>query len=202
VILNGKSVSESEWFGFSWGRIGVPVIFIAGDDRLQADVKPTMPWARFVMTKRATSASTADLRPVDEVHAEMKVKAKDAIEHLAEMKVMKIGAPIRATLHAVPPASLMSLQDVPGLDYKDNSVTFVAADFPAAYKGILGLVRVATSGYASVMNETLRASGMAPQITSQYRENLFARWTDNESGRWTAPAPQAVPAGRKYHGSN
>ncbi len=202
VLLNGKSVSESEWFGYSWGRIGVPVIFDAGDDRLQADIAPTMPWVRFVVTKKATSVSTVELLPVDQVHAEMTAKAKDAITHLSEMKVMKIAIPIRTTLHAVPPATLVMLKDVPGLDYNDSAVTFMAADFPAAYKGLMGLLRVATGGYTSVMNETLRASGTAPQITAAYREALFNRWADFGSGRWTPPPPAAREPGRKYHGSN
>ena len=74
MLLNGTSITESEVVGYSWGRVGVPMILVTGDDRLRDDLK-VMPWIEFVVTKKATSASTVELRPVDAVHAEMREKA-------------------------------------------------------------------------------------------------------------------------------
>ncbi|HKN67918.1 MAG TPA: M55 family metallopeptidase, partial [Gemmatimonadaceae bacterium] len=65
-----------------------------------------MPWLEFVVTKKATSASTVELRPVDAVHAEMREKAARAVRNLSKAKVMTLATPMRAGLHAVPPASL------------------------------------------------------------------------------------------------
>jgi len=59
MLLNGKSITESEIVAYSWGRVGVPLIFVSGDDRLQNDLK-VMPWLEFVVTKKATSSSTVD----------------------------------------------------------------------------------------------------------------------------------------------
>lgn len=39
-----RSITETELIALSWGRVGVPVIFASGDDRLAADLA-TMPWA-------------------------------------------------------------------------------------------------------------------------------------------------------------
>ena len=89
VLLNGKPITESEIVAYSWGRVGVPLIFVSGDDRLQNDLK-IMPWIEFVVTKKATSASTVELRPVDSVHAEMREKAARAVRNLAKAKVMKV----------------------------------------------------------------------------------------------------------------
>jgi len=33
-ILNGMSINESELLACSWGRIGIPLILVSGDDKL------------------------------------------------------------------------------------------------------------------------------------------------------------------------
>lgn len=198
MILNGMAVTETEIVGYSWGRVGVPVIFASGDDRLEADLATPMPWVEFVRVKTATSASSADPRPVDEARSDLTAGARRAVEEFGRARAMRLSAPVRATLHAVPPADLSMLAAVPGIDYADQRVTFEAGDFRAAYDGLVGLVTVARGGYASVMAETGRALA-GPEFGATYADALFGRWLDFESGRWSVPAP--VPdAPRTYHG--
>ena len=196
VRLNGKSVTETEIVALSWGRVGVPVIFASGDDRLAADLA-TMPWIRYVTVKEATSASTANPYPVDEVRAQLRSEAQAALEGLSSARVMEISTPIDATLDAVPPASLAALEGVPGIDYEDGSVNFTTDTFREAYDGLRALVRVAGAGYSSVMGEVLQ--GFDPGGATYSRE-LFARWMDYESGRWTPLPSQSGTEGRVYHG--
>jgi D-amino peptidase len=200
ILLNDRAITETELVGFSFGRAGVPVIFASGDDRLGADLA-TMPWIEFVTTKKATSASTAELRPQDEVRAELEAAAKRAIERRGEAKVMKIQGTITATIRAVPPASLQVLEGVPGVDYEDESVTFVAKDFKAAYDGLVELIGVATTNYSRVLVESLRSSPEGSKFLSEYNDKLVGRWLDFESGRWTPPAPEPPPEGQRYHGA-
>src|SRR5690349_20834968 len=115
MLINDKPITESEIVAYSWGRVGVPLIFVSGDDRLQNDLT-IMPWLEFVVTKKATSASTVELRPVDAVHAEMREKAARALRNLSKAKVMTLATPMRAGLHAVPPASLALLKGIPGIN--------------------------------------------------------------------------------------
>jgi D-amino peptidase len=198
VLINGKSITESEIVAYSWGRVGVPLIFVSGDDRLEHDLE-VLPWLEFVVTKKATSASTVELRNVDSVHVEMKEKAARAVRNIAKAKVLKVAEPLEAGLHAVPPASLASLAAVPGIDYANETVTFKAKDYRAAYDGVLGLVRVATSGYPSVLNETVQALPDGKQVMATYRDALFMRWMDAESGRWKAP-PRPPASNKTFHG--
>jgi D-amino peptidase len=191
IQLNGRSITESEIVAYSWGRVGVPLIFVSGDDRLQNDLE-IMPWLEFVVTKKATSASTVELRNVDSVHAEMRAKAAQAVKNIAKAKTLTISGPISAALHAVPPASLESLKGVPGISYADNTVTFTAPDFKAAYDGVVGLVTAARPGYSSVLSETVRKLPDAPKVLAEYSDALFMRWMDYESGRWKPPAPSAA----------
>ena len=202
IILNGRAVTETELVALSWGRAGVPFIFASGDDKLAKDLQ-TMPWIRFVTTKKATSASTVELRDVATVHAEMRAQAADAVRSLAKAKVMKIGAPIQASLRAVPPASLAVLKDVPGiaLSASGDTVTFEAKDFGAAYDGIVAFIGVATGTYARVLDEVVRARPDSADLQMKQREALMMRWLDVESGRYQAPPPPSPTPGRKYYGA-
>ena len=197
-VLNDMPVTETEVVGYSWGRVGVPVIFASGDDRLAADLAGPMPWVEFVVVKTATSASTADPRPVSEARADLTAYARRAMENYQGAQAMRLGEPVTAQLHAVPPADLSMLAGVPGIDYADQRVTFEAPDFRAAYDGLVGLVTVARGGYSGVMSETGRAMA-GPAFGPTYSDALFARWLDFESGRWSPP--EANPsAPRTFHG--
>ena len=200
ISLNDRAITETELVAFSFGRAGVPLIFASGDDRLASDLA-SMPWIEFVTTKKATSASTAELRPQDEVRAELEAAARRAIEKRGEARVMKIEGPIQATLRAVPPASLQVLEGVPGIHYEDESVTFVARDFQEAYDGLIELIGVATTNYSRVLVENLRVSPDGSKFLAEYNDQLVGRWLDFESGRWTPPAPTPAPEGQRYHGA-
>jgi D-amino peptidase len=198
MLLNDKSITESEIVAYSWGRVGVPVIFVSGDDRLRDDLA-VMPWIEFVVTKKATSASTVELRPVDAVHAEMREKAARAVRNVSRAKVMTLTTPLRAGLHAVPPASLASLKGIPGIAYANETVTFTAPDFRAAYDGVIALVGAARASYPQVLQETVRKQPDGSKIMADYSDALFMRWMDYESGRWQPPV--APPRSAKtFHG--
>lgn len=197
-ILNGRSITETELFALSWGRVDVPLIFASGDDRLAKDLV-TMPWIKYVTVKQARSANTAVPRPLIEARADLTASAKRAVENLSAAKVMKITTPITAALHVVPPASLERMDGFPGVDYADNTVTFQAVDLAEAYEGITSIVRVATRGYISVLGEVLDAHPDASEIREAYGEALMARWFDVESGRWQ-PEEETPPPPRKYYG--
>jgi D-amino peptidase len=204
-IMNGMSLSEPEIIGYSWARVNVPVIYVAGDEVLgKKDLATTMPWIEFVAVKRGTSASTAELFPLDQVRASMRAAAKRAVENLSKMKTMSLKAPITAALRARPPASLAVLDSVPGIDYKDNTVTFAARDFEHAYRGIVALTNVASlAGAQSTTTAALRQRPDWAQLSRGISEFRINRWLDYESGRWSPPPP--VPAeirnaGKKFFG--
>jgi D-amino peptidase len=200
LIMNGRHITETEIIGCSWGRVGVPVIFASGDDRLAADLAPTMPWVEFVTVKTATSASTADLRPVVEARADLREGARRALENRDAARSMRLTEPVRAGIRAVPPAGLSVLEGVPGIEFEGDAVTFTAGTFREAYDGLLALVGVARTAYAGVLQETIRARPDGNALMRTYGDRLFDRWLDYESGRWSPPEPPAPPQRRRYHG--
>lgn len=197
-VLNGMPVTETEIVGYSWGRVGVPVIFASGDDRLAVDLAGPMPWVEMVVVKTATSASSAEPRPVDEARADLTAGARRAAEGYLEASVMRLVEPVEAQLHAVPPADLSMLDGVPGIRYADQRVTFTADQFRGAYDGLVELVTVARGGYSGVVAETARSMA-GPAFGPTYSDALFARWLDFESGRWERPAAPP-PASGPFHG--
>jgi D-amino peptidase len=199
IIMNDKSITETELVGYSWGRVGVPVIMVTGDDKLAGDLK-VMPWIEYVQVKKATSASTVELRPLPDVHAEMKAKAAKAMKGIASATVMKIKEPIKAALRVVPPAGLDRLKNLPGIDYKDNVATFTAENFGKAYDGLIALIGIATTNYSTVDAEVIRNLPNGKDIQVQIGDARMMRWLDYESGRWK-PEPAATPAPRKYYGA-
>lgn len=201
LLINGQPITETELVALSWGRVGVPVIFASGDDRLARDLQ-TMPWIQFVTVKEATAADSARLRPVDEARADLRAAAQRAVESLASAKVMKVNTPIFATLHAVPPASLELLDGLPGIDYADGRLTFVTDDLHVAYDGLVAAVGVATNGYVSVLREVIRGRPDGDEIIAAFQDALSQRWFDQESGRYQPPAPSTdgPDASERYHG--
>jgi D-amino peptidase len=201
LLINGQSITETELVALSWGRVGVPVIFASGDDRLANDLQ-TMPWIQYVTVKEAIAADSAIPRPMDEARADLRASAQRAVESLAAAKVMKVSAPIYASLHAVPPASLRFLDGIPGVNYRNDTLTFVTDDLREAYDGLIEVVGLATIGYVRVLQEVLRSRPDADEIFGVYSEALTARWFDQESGRYERPEPSEGGQAtlRRYHG--
>jgi hypothetical protein len=112
---------------------------------------------------------------------------------------MTVSTPMRAGLHAVPPASLAGLKGIPGINYSDQTVTFSAPDYRAAYDGVLALVTAARASYSNVLVETVRKHPDGRKIMADYGDALFVRWMDYESGRWKPPVAQAQ-TNKTFHG--
>ena len=201
LLINGQSITETELVALSWGRFGVPVIFASGDDKLRGDLE-TMPWIEYVTVKDAPSADSAIVRPVEEARADLREGARRAVERLGEARYLQASGPVRASLHAVPPASLRFLEGVPGIDYADDTYSFTAADMREAYDGLVAVVGMARVGYQSLLQEVVAARPDAGEIMSGFSDALWQRWHDQESGRYARPeAGEALGEMiRRFHG--
>ncbi len=201
-ILNDLSITETEIIAYAWGQVDVPVIFASGDNTL-ADQLSWMDWLEYVTVKTALAADDAELRPFEDVHAEMRAAARRAVEKLAASKAVTLTTPIKAQLRAVHPAGLGQLEGVPGIDYQDRTVTFYADEYMEAYNGIEALIGVATQDYMQLLNAAVGAQPNSAEIREHFVESLFRRWADVESGRWDAPTrPARAPGERRYFGVN
>jgi len=104
-------------------------------------------------------------------------------------------------MHSKTPARLDQLDGVPGITYKDQTVTFNAENFQEAYDGITALVSVATRGYIRLLANVLNSQENADKIGKEYGEKIDSTWVEVESGLWKPPAPPAKKdTKRKYFG--
>jgi D-amino peptidase len=201
LVVNGQAITETELVGMSWGRVGTPVIFGSGDDRLAQDLA-TMPWIEFVTVKTAVGADSTVPRPVAEARADLTAKAKLAVENLRAGKVqaMKTAGPIRIGVQAVPPSNLETLKGFPGVTYEDSTATVTVDSLRQAYDVAEQMVGIASAARWVVMGAVIAEQPNGAAIRAEGRQRLQRTWFDYESGRWqpTPSAPEA--AGRKYHG--
>jgi len=188
-IINGKSITETEIIAYAWGRYGTPVIFSSGDDILKGQLE-YMDWLEFVTVKKAINWLDAELFPLDEVHAEMREKAKKAVENLANAKYVVFSEPLTAALRTQFPADHSILDGVPGIDYKDKTVTFQAQTYREAYEGIEELIQVAGAGRMKLTQEYLAQSEYSPKIFKEIRAYMFSKFNDWIEGKWD---PDAKP---------
>ncbi len=161
-----------------------------------------MPWIEFVTVKEATAADSARPRPVGDARGDLRAAARRAVENVASARVMRVTTPIFASLRAVPPASLRFLEGIPGLEYDDDTYTFVTDDLRAAYDGLVKVVGLATIGYLRVLQEVVRNRDEGDLIQDEWGSALTQRWFDQESGRYERPEPAdgGTTGLRRYHG--
>lgn len=77
--IDGQSVGESGMNALLAAWYGVPVVLITGDDVAVEQFKESAPSVRSVIVKRAINTRAGELRPLEEVHREIEVAARDAV---------------------------------------------------------------------------------------------------------------------------
>lgn len=201
LVVNGQTITETELVGLSWGRVGTPVIFASGDDRLANDLQ-TMPWIEIVTVKTAVGADSTVPRPVAEARADLTARARVAVENLraGKTQAMRTAGPLRIGVRAVPPANLEVLKDFPGVTWEDSTATVTVDSLRQGYDAAMAMVGIAGTARWTVIGAVISEQPNAAAIRREGRERLQRIWFDYESGRWTPTAPPASPAGAKHHG--
>jgi len=185
VVYNGAEVTETDMTAYAWGEVGIPVVFVSGDDRLGEDVKAKMPWAHYVAVKRALGPMSAELRPLEEARGDLRKGAELALRDPASWRVVRLASPIAAQICAVSPASLDKLSGVPGIDYRDGCISFVAPDHGALSRGTGALLDLAgLLGYHPILLETVVAEPNGVAILDRSNENGARHWEASESKAW------------------
>ena len=183
-IINGVSVSESEQQGLMAGSGGIPIIFASGDDRLGAQLKARLPWVTFVEVKRATSRSSATLRPTDAVRADLIAGARAAVGGRDRAMLVALVPPFTGAYKPVWPNSLEPLKALPGFDISEGLIRVTGAtprDVNLAINEISNLVAGAHT--ASAHWESITRDSKL----DRFRDSLFM-------SQWHAgPPPRQSP---------
>lgn len=182
-IFNNMSVNESEILAYSWGRIGIPLIFVSGDDKL-AEQLSWMDWLEYVTVKKARGIDVVELFPLEETYKKLRSAASLSVQNIDKMKAIRLNKPILATLKVYPPADLSILENVPGINYDNQSVTFQANNFIEAYNGIRGFMDVAQSGYLNIVAQLYLNEGK--ESFNKFKESIFDIWINSKLEKQTS----------------
>lgn len=180
--INGQALNEAQLIALTQGEHGIPLIFVSGDDRLGAEMR-SLPWVRYVEVKKATGLESAELYPLKQTREKMRSGAADALRGLPQARVIKATRPVAVTVTAFSPASLSWLADMPGIQYRDQAVSFTAPDAEAAYKGMQAIGTAAMYGYSDALFRALQKHPDAKRIELDAIAEWDQKWATSERER-------------------
>src|SRR6187431_336270 len=142
--VHGVPHNEAGINAIRLGHFGVPVILVAGDDALAAEVAELLPWAERVVVKRALGYSAADSLSPSVAQRAIRDGMVRAIGRLAEMDVYRPELPLRGEIDFRLPVMADYAAILPGTErVGPRTVGFEAADGDAFYRLFLALTRLA-----------------------------------------------------------
>ena len=94
IKVNGAELGEVGIDSAIAGDKGVPVIFVAGDDKCIAEAREIMPWIEFTETKQSTSYTHVITKQPKAVVKEIYAGVKRAVNRLDEMKCFTVKTPL------------------------------------------------------------------------------------------------------------
>jgi D-amino peptidase len=141
--VNGRPHNEAGINAIRLGHHGVPVILVAGDDALAAEVAELLPWAERVVVKRGLGYSATDSLTPAAAHDAIRAGMARAIERLAEMELYR-PEPLRGEIDFRLPVMADYAAVVPGIErLGSRTVGLEAPDGDAFYRLFLTLTRLA-----------------------------------------------------------
>lgn len=98
IKINGEIVSEFYIDAGSIGQFGVPVIFIAGDDKITQEAKSLVPGIEALAVKRGISRYSAFSMHPEAAKAEIKKAVRRALANIRKVKPLKVKTPVHAEI--------------------------------------------------------------------------------------------------------
>jgi D-amino peptidase len=111
--VNGIDCAEATLYGGYAGSMGVPVILLAGDDRLKEQCEPQFPGVRCVVVKRAMGNRAARSLAPEVACAHIRAAAEDAVRNRASIKPLVIQGPCRLELDLMNVAQADVVMNIP-----------------------------------------------------------------------------------------
>ena len=144
VRVNGTPHNEAAMNAIRLGHHGVPVMLVAGDDALAAEVERILPWAERVVVKRGLGYGLADSLSPGAAREAIREGMRRAMGRLAEMELYRPEPPLRGEIDMRLPVMADYAAVLPGVDrIGPRTVGFGAPDGDAFYRLFVSLLRLA-----------------------------------------------------------
>lgn len=148
VRINGVRASEFYMNALTAGHYGVPVVLVAGDDKLREDVLEKAPWAVYVTIKESISRFSAVMKPMNLVVEELRVGIAEASKRVREgtVKPLRVEGPVTMEFHMRRSEYADAAEDLPGI-VRSGAYTlkYVARDPVEGYKIMRFLAMLASA---------------------------------------------------------
>ncbi len=153
LLINGVDASEFYLNALTAGFYGVPVILVAGDDKLRLDVEEKAPWVEYVVFKESVSRYAAFNPSLPEALERLDEGIERAIRRLREgrVKPLRLEGRVEVTLTFPNSGNADAAMLIPGTQRIDGcTVSYRAENIVEAYKYLQAAVLVASSLESSV----------------------------------------------------
>jgi D-amino peptidase len=145
IRVNGVPHNEAGLNAIRLGHHGVPVILVAGDDALAAEVAALLPWAERVVVKRGLGTNLADSLSPAAAQAAIREGLARAMVRIDEMPLYEPGRPLSGEIDFRIPVMADYACVLPGTRrIGPRTVGFEADDGDLFYRTCLALTRLAT----------------------------------------------------------
>ncbi len=144
IRANGVAHNEAGLNAIRLGHHGVPVVLVAGDDALAAEVEALLPWAERVVVKRGLGSNLAESRSPGAAQALIRDGMARALGRLGDMRPYTPSLPIAGEIDFRVPVMADYAAVLPGVRRTAaKTVAFESPDGEAYYRTNLALIRFA-----------------------------------------------------------
>ena len=150
--VNGVVVGETELNAIIAGSMGIPAIFISGDDQYVAEVQETLPDVEAAVVKRAVDRFSAELIHPKIAQEEIRSKAESAVRKAKSIKPLVKEGPISFELQFKGPQQAKMTTTIPLVEQLDpKTIRFTCDDAVTAYKLMWACVIIAITATNGVL---------------------------------------------------
>lgn len=126
--INGVKSGELAIDAGIVGEKGVPVIMVSGDDKVCAEAKSLIPWAKTAQVKKGLSSFGASLLPPDVAREIVRNTAEDAVKSIKSMKSLVYKTPITLRVENVERVPIPNAHAKPFMKIIDGRTYEITAD--------------------------------------------------------------------------
>ncbi len=148
VRVNGVRASEFYINALVAGHYGVPVVLVAGDDKLREDVLEKAPWAVYVTIKESVSRFSAVMKSMSAVAEELRTGVAEAVGRLGEgaARPLRLEGPAVMEFRMRRSEYADAAEDVPGIERVDAyTLRYGARDIVEGYRVMRVLAMLASA---------------------------------------------------------
>ncbi len=196
--VSGVPFSETMILAMGAARLKIPVIMVSGDDQLERQIRRQMPWAKYAVVKHAVNIGKAEPQPRDEASRRIETAAREAVQSLAQARLLEIPGPYRFALKFEEPAQARNAALLPGSELlaDGQTVQVRAHDFEDGYRLSLRLISLAgvVGSLAGAQAAITRLPNVQP-VRAGMTDWVYDRWING------VPPPVSSPPPTRYWGA-